>query len=182
MSHTLLDGSDDVFDSRDVLELIADLENREAELRYAWHDFEQDESTDQIADKEILTITDDGEEMAVIVHRNVPTLDNERMKDAKRESAQLIVDALNAYGKEAKTLEALRSLRDDFDARDFEDGMTFIADRYFTEYVEELVSEIGDLPREVPGYIVIDWDATADNIRQDYADVEFFGTTYWVRA
>lgn len=66
------------------------------EPRYGWQDFADDDSSDAVPGKQILTITDEGEELAVIVHRHVATLHNERMMDAKRESAQAIVDALNA--------------------------------------------------------------------------------------
>lgn len=58
---------------------------------------------------------------------------------------------------------------------------TLIRDSYFTEYAQELVSDIGDMPREIPSYIVIDWEATAHNIQQDYSSIEFDGVTYWYR-
>ena len=45
----------------------------------------------------------------------------------------------------------------------------------------ELVSDIGDMPREIPPYIEIDWEATAENIRADYMSVDFDGVTYYVR-
>ncbi len=45
----------------------------------------------------------------------------------------------------------------------------------------EMLSDIGDLPRDIPHYIVIDEDATARNIQQDYTSVDFDGATYWVR-
>lgn len=68
------------------------------EPRYGWVDFDRDDSTDAIPDKLILTITDGEEEMAVIVHRRVfAGKYDEQMMDAKRERAQRIVDALNAY-------------------------------------------------------------------------------------
>jgi len=59
--------------------------------------------------------------------------------------------------------------------------ITLIRDSYFTEYAQELVTDIGDIPREIPSYIEIDWEATATNIRADYSDVEFDGATYWYR-
>lgn len=59
--------------------------------------------------------------------------------------------------------------------------VTCIRDTYFQDYAEELVKDIGDLPKEIPHYIAIDWEATAENIRQDYTSVEFDGVTYWVR-
>lgn len=57
----------------------------------------------------------------------------------------------------------------------------FIRDSYFTEAMRELVSDIGDMPRDIPSYLVIDWDATAENLRADYSSVEIDGVTYWYR-
>ena len=51
----------------------------------------------------------------------------------------------------------------------------------FVEAMRELVSDIGDLPENVPSYLAIDWDATAKNLRVDYSSVEFDGATYWYR-
>lgn len=59
--------------------------------------------------------------------------------------------------------------------------LTLIRDSYFVEYCEELVTDIGDMPREIPFYIVIDWEQTAENLRVDYSSVEFNGVDYWYR-
>ena len=59
--------------------------------------------------------------------------------------------------------------------------MTFIHEDYFTQAMEELCEDIGYLPEGAPDWLVIDWDATADNLRADYTDVEFRGSTYWAR-
>jgi hypothetical protein len=59
--------------------------------------------------------------------------------------------------------------------------ITLIRDDYFVEYVMDLVSEIGDMPRNIPNYIVIDWEATAQNIQQDYSCVDVGEFTYWYR-
>lgn len=71
-------------------------ENEESE--FAWEDFQEDESTDAIPDKYILTITKHGEEFATIVHRasEAYPIDG-NLANQKRENAQLIVDALNTY-------------------------------------------------------------------------------------
>lgn len=34
---------------------------------------------------------------------------------------------------------------------------------------EELITECGDIPKDFPHYIIIDWEATARNIMQDYS-------------
>ena len=59
--------------------------------------------------------------------------------------------------------------------------ITLIHSDYFVEAMEELVKDIGDMPRDLPGYLVIDWDATAENLRADYSSVPFLGTEYWYR-
>ena len=59
--------------------------------------------------------------------------------------------------------------------------LTLIADSYFTDYARELLEDCGDLPKELPHYIEIDWDATARNIRVDYTPVTINGATYWTR-
>ena len=59
--------------------------------------------------------------------------------------------------------------------------VTLIKDDYFVDYCQDLVSDIGDMPSEIPSYLVIDWDATADNMKQDYSSVEIDGTTYQYR-
>ena len=65
---------------------------------------------------------------------------------------------------------------------EWEDGVTLVAEEAFTEHCEELCEEIGDIPKDFPHYIVIDWDATADNIRADYSEIEISGTTYLGRS
>ncbi|KWN75018.1 hypothetical protein [Burkholderia ubonensis] len=59
--------------------------------------------------------------------------------------------------------------------------VTLIRDSYFTEYAMDLLADTGEIPRDIPHYIVIDEEATAANIRTDYSDVEFDGATYWYR-
>ena len=59
--------------------------------------------------------------------------------------------------------------------------VTFVRDSDFTDYARDLCADIGDVPRDMPSYLVIDWDATAGNIQQDYTSIEFDGDTYWYR-
>jgi hypothetical protein len=84
------------------------------------------------------------------------------------------------YEAELTALKALQAEAEGY-CPDWTYGATLIRDSYFTEYARELVSDIGDLPKEIPHYIEIDWEATARNIRMDYTAVEFDGVTYWVR-
>ena len=40
------------------------------------------------------------------------------------------------------------------------------------EFVEELLKDIGDLPHDLPHYIYIDWEKTAECIMQDYFEID----------
>lgn len=65
---------------------------------------------------------------------------------------------------------------------DFHHGETLIRESYFTEYCKDLLWQIGALPKDIPDYLEIDWDKTADNIRVDYTEAEFDGVTYLMRS
>jgi antirestriction protein len=58
---------------------------------------------------------------------------------------------------------------------------SLIRDSYFVQAMRELCEDIGDFPNGVPSYYVIDWEATANNLRADYSSVEYDGETYWYR-
>jgi hypothetical protein len=59
--------------------------------------------------------------------------------------------------------------------------VTLIRDSHFIDYAQELCEDIGDVPRNLPHYIAIDWEVTARNIRMDYTPTEIGGVTYWYR-
>ena len=98
--------------------------------------------------------------------------------DEDRETQWAILNPDEAA--ELATLTALAEEAEGY-APDWKHGETLIRDSYFTEYAMELLQDIGDLPKGIPHYIVIDEEATARNIRMDYTAVEFGDVTYWVR-
>jgi hypothetical protein len=57
--------------------------------------------------------------------------------------------------------------------------ITLIHDDYFVDAMRERVQDCAILPREIPSYLVIDWNKTAENMRMDYASIEIDGNTYW---
>lgn len=130
-----LNGYDDFFDSRDVLERIKELEEKME--------------------------------------------DNPHCEDC--EDFEYNVEAL--ADEEREDWEALTALRDEVSREDFEDGITFIREDYFSTYAEELAYDIGAISRaaEWPANH-IDWDAAAEELMMDYMTVEFFGGTYFYRA
>ena len=88
--------------------------------------------------------------------------------------------ARDAFGtdeqKELAELEELES-----EVSEWSDGNTLIPESEFTDHCRELLRACGDIPKNLPSYVVIDWDATADNIKADYSTVEFQGETYLYR-
>lgn len=79
---------------------------------------------------------------------------------------------------------ALRELNSDGESYggDWLYGATLIADSYFTEYAQELASDIGAIDKDSSWpNTFIDWEAAADALKQDYTSIEWKGETYWVR-
>lgn len=59
--------------------------------------------------------------------------------------------------------------------------VTLIRDSYFTDYTRELLEDCGTIPKDLPHWVEIDWDATARNVQTDYGAVDIDGVTYWYR-
>jgi len=91
--------------------------------------------------------------------------DDEEMADLEQE-----VEDLKAFIDECES-----------NSCDWSYGETLIPEDEFVEYVQQLCEDIGDVPRDIPDYLVIDWEATADNIKADYAEVEYKGEVYLIR-
>lgn len=103
-------------------------------------------------------------------------------------------------GKARNLIEATEEVPDDFDeleelmhlqelaeeasgyASDWQYGEALIRRSYWVEYVEDMLKDIGDLPQNIPHYIEIDWQKTADNIEADYTTVDYGGVEYLIRS
>lgn len=59
--------------------------------------------------------------------------------------------------------------------------ITLINSDYFTEYTEELLKDCGYLPNDLPSWITIDWEDTADNCKVDYTTIDIEEETYYYR-
>lgn len=65
---------------------------------------------------------------------------------------------------------------------DWEHGETLIHRSIFQEYCIGMIQDIGDMPKDIPSYIEIDWDKTVANLEADYMSVDFDGHEYLMRA
>jgi hypothetical protein len=64
-----------------------------------------------------------------------------------------------------------------------QNGVTFIAEHDFTEYAEELASDIGAVGVNSYEWPInhIDWDSAAEELKMDYSEVDWQGTAYLFR-
>lgn len=164
-----IDNSEDILDSRSIIDRIEEIEGYRDGLQ---EDLDEAEEAynDWLADRE----------------------DGDGESPDESEEGRELADAL-AYarkelrewqdGDEPEELAKLKAFADDLEGYgDWEHGETLIRESYFTEYCEELCKDIGDLPQDIPGYLVIDWEATVNNLRVDYTESDFDGVTYLMRA
>lgn len=190
--------TDNVIDSRDVIERIEELRAELDELveaytnaKDAWADARAELEGIAEVDRPIL-LADAAVEAkrdlqsafdALVVWMGARYVNEDEGKafvKAVLEGGSLKDWATSDDAKELFTLEALADEASDF-AADWEHGETLIRESYFVEYCKELLDDCGEIPRDLPSYIVIDWDATAENIKADYAEVDFGGETYLIR-
>lgn len=59
--------------------------------------------------------------------------------------------------------------------------ITLIADKHFEDHARELLEDCGTIPRDLPWFVAIDWETTAQHIQGDYTYIEIDGVTYWYR-
>lgn len=76
-------------------------------------------------------------------------------------------------------LARLKEFAQSVGSDDWEFGMTFIADSYFTEYAEDFCKGVADLPDFVASNI--NWAGVADDLRADYSEYELDGNTYYAQ-
>jgi len=61
-------------------------------------------------------------------------------------------------------------------------GEVLIKDSYFTDYQKEQLSDLGYIPDDFPWWIVIDYEATAENMKTDYSSITLGDDEYWYRS
>jgi uncharacterized protein (UPF0335 family) len=151
-----IDNSEDIIDSRDVIERIEELEGERESLQ-------QD-----VEDAEAAVIEADG-------------IDSEDAEAAEATAREALADWDNS--EEAGELAALKALAEEGEGySDWEHGAQLIRDSYFETYAMELADEIGATSdNDAWPLNCIDWEKAARELRMDYSSIDFDGETYWVR-
>ena len=112
----------------------------------------------------------------------------EELESIQAELVQQLSDGLISeadmliFDKEqGKELDMLRALADEASqySNDWEYGETLIHRDYFEKYMDEMVEECYEIPKNLPYWmsITLDYDA----LEQDYASVDFDGQEYLIR-
>ena len=71
---------------------------------------------------------------------------------------------------------------------DWSHGETLIREDYFTSYIEQLIDDCYELPKEFKSgdwpwrHMSIDFEAAANEAKVDYIEADFDGVTYLIRA
>lgn len=81
-------------------------------------------------------------------------------------------------------LEPLKALAEEGGGSpDWQYGEGLIRDSYFTEYAEQLADDIGAIDSDARWPLNhINWDAAAEDLKQDYFEVDYDGVIYWIRS
>ncbi len=94
----------------------------------------------------------------------------------------------DALDNEKEELKVLMSFVGDFEGCGGDEQwrgswypVTLVRDSYWEDFCREELEELGYIPEDFPSWIEIDYEGTAENMRQDYTSGEFDGVTYWGR-
>ena len=90
-------------------------------------------------------------------------------------------DFKSYWEDEYQQIEAINEIEDEVGG-EFEDGCLLIEEDYFEDHVEDMLVDCGYIPKDLPSWIEIDWEATAENVKQDYSELEYKGDTYYFRS
>lgn len=163
MSFTIEDwGSDDTIDSRDITQRLEELTDEQADLAS-----DISECEDKLA----------------------TVLDADELDDAAEELARA-ENRLNTWEKDyLEELNALKEICKQGEGYgDWGHGDVLILDSYFTKYIEELIGDCYEMPRDFEAtkwpwrHMKIDYEAAAEEAKHDYMEIEHDGHTYYFRA
>ena len=106
----------------------------------------------------------------------------EYLEDEAEECAECKAETcVDSDHEEYRALKALAEEAEGY-ASDWTYGAALIRETHFVEYAQELAEDIGTVKSDAEWPLRhIDWDAAAEELKQDYTEVDFDGVTYLVR-
>ncbi|MCK5605078.1 hypothetical protein KAR91_24525 [Candidatus Pacearchaeota archaeon] len=136
--------SQDVIDSRDIIARIDELETDQSMLQDDITEAEEGLESSEGAIAEMQAGKELEEARKALIDFNE---DNEE----ELNSLKAVAEECEGYG-------------------DWAYGETLISEVYFTEYCMEMLKDIGDLPQDIPSYIAIDEEQTAEKLKRRLYD------------
>lgn len=119
----------------------------------------------------------------VIARLNELQEERDALVEGMADDGEVAETALNDWDDEYKEeLDALVNLCDGcsiYDG-DWTLGTSIIRDSYFTEYAKDLAADISGAMNAWPCNH-IDWDAAAEELKNDYSEIIYDGDSYYVR-
>lgn len=157
-----IDNSADVINSRDVIERIEELKG---DLESAYEDYE--------------TAYEEAVEAKLPV---APKFDFDQWVEQQSSGSSDMTDEATEY----RALVALADQGEGYG--DWMHGDQLIRESYFTNYIEELIEDCYEMPKEMDSgnwpyrHMTMDYEAAAEEAKSDYTCLDFDGETYWMRA
>ncbi|MAX51511.1 MAG: hypothetical protein CMH22_05985 [Methylophaga sp.] len=149
-----------VFDSRDLIEYKEELEN---DILDAYIDWAENHNEYKEEETEELEIPDSFDEIEFL-----------------NEESFIVTcsDLIEEYEDIEDFCEELEN-----NSSDFKYGESIIHESYFEEYCEDFCRDCGYIADNTPAIIEnnIDWAGIAEDMKIDYAEVEYNGETYYIR-
>jgi chromosome segregation ATPase len=184
-----ISNNEDVLDSRDIIERIEELESeKESEL-------ESLNEAKEEADQAVSDLEDKIREIEGQLEQLEPEDEHRESLESRLEDLQedldeacdnqndAYKDVKNFVFDDEEELSSLQSLAEEAEgySSDWAHGEALIRYDYFEDYCKQMLEDCGDLPKNLPSYIEIDWAATAKNLEADYTEVDFDGVSYFMR-
>jgi len=167
---TIIEAGADIIDVRDIIARVEKLREDRADLQSTLESAEEDAT----AMSDALPDTGDQEALDDAIQASKNALQASRDWDDGEDA------------KELETLEELLSNLCGYGGDEQWEGdwypVTLIHENYFTQHAQELADDIGAVDRDAKWPNThIDWEAAAEDLKQDYSTVEFEGNTYYYR-
>ncbi len=108
-------------------------------------------------------------------------LDNVLMSDIEREDIEnYLKDWENDnWGRYDNLKELIDNLENE---SEWQYSMIFIPEDEFEEYTQQYCKDMGLIGPNLPDFIEVNWEQTAENFSADFSQVEFENETYYYRA
>lgn len=181
MKTTNFNWGDSLLDSRDIISRHEELQEEYENLVGALDEAESELSAFLKEDGHDPDQEKDKEDIAAIERKL------EELHCAIEDAQDALNDFNSSFDKdELDTLTEVVSQGED--SGDWSYGETLILDSYFSEYIEDLVNDCYDIPQELKegkwpfNHMTMDWEACAEEAKNDFTEINAGGLTYYIRS